>query len=838
MSSSMSSNPVGGLAAGFAGCGIRAAAEHRQVGGDDLGGVALDVVLVGPLARLQPPFDVDRAAFLQVLARDLGQPVVEDDPVPFGFLDPLARFLALPAARGGDADVADRRAAGGVAHLGVAAEVADEDDFVDRCHGAVLREVACRVAEDQPCTHDNDAPAARAVTRRRGFAGAAVGGTRRAARARYDARLMAAVPARPDALAVLREVFGYPAFRGLQQPIVERVCAGGDALVLMPTGGGKSLCYQIPAIVRHRAGRGVTLVVSPLIALMHDQVGALDEAGVQAAFLDSTQDGALARRIERDLLAARLVLLYAAPERILTPRFLAMLDSLHERGLLGLVAIDEAHCVSQWGHDFREEYLGLSALHERYPDVPRIALTATADAYTRADIVDRLALGDAQVFVASFDRPNIRYTIVEKDDARHQLLRFVRDEHALDAGIVYCQTRRKVDETAAWLAAEGITALPYHAGLDAEVRQRHQDRFLREDAVVIVATIAFGMGIDKPDVRFVAHLDLPKNIEGYYQETGRAGRDGLPADAWMTYGLADVVQQRRMIDDSDAGEDFKRLQRARLDALLALAEASDCRRVRLLAYFGEAYGRPPAAGPPQGGRGPLGGQREPEGPSVGAHCGNCDNCLHPPAVWDATDAARKMLSCIYRCRQASGFGFGAAHVIDVLRGRATDKVAQRGHQRLSTFGIGADTTEARWRAVLRQLVALGHVRVEGEYNTLVLADSARAVLRGEVGLRLRVAADAPRKARTPRAAALPLPLDDAAQQRFAALKGWRAEVARAHNLPAYVVFHDATLAAMARERPQSLAELAAISGVGATKLERYGAGILRLLQGTEAAPAP
>src|SRR5574337_1044915 len=764
MSSSMSSNPVGGLAAGFdagvAGCGLRAAAEHRHVGGDDLGGVALDVVLVGPLARLQPPFDVDRAAFLQVLARDLGQPVVEDDPVPFGFLDPLARFLALPAARGGDADVADRRAAGGVAHLGVAAEVADEDDFVDRCHGAVLREVACRVAEDQPCTHDNDAPAARAVTRRRGFAGAAVGGTRRAARARYDARLMAAVPARPDALAVLREVFGYPAFRGLQQPIVERVCAGGDALVLMPTGGGKSLCYQIPAIVRHRAGRGVTLVVSPLIALMHDQVGALDEAGVQAAFLDSTQDGALARRIERDLLAARLVLLYAAPERILTPRFLAMLDSLHERGLLGLVAIDEAHCVSQWGHDFREEYLGLSALHERYPDVPRIALTATADAHTRADIVDRLALGDAQVFVASFDRPNIRYTIVEKDDARHQLLRFVRDEHALDAGIVYCQTRRKVDETAAWLAAEGITALPYHAGLDAEVRQRHQDRFLREDAVVIVATIAFGMGIDKPDVRFVAHLDLPKNIEGYYQETGRAGRDGLAADAWMAYGLQDVVNQRRMIDESLAGEEHRQAMRAKLDALLALAEATDCRRARLLGYFGEAW--PPTAGP-QAGAGdapvsiadseestPVAGRNDSNsthgyGWRNGApYCGRCDNCIAPPAVWDGTDAARKLLSTVYRVQQQSGLGFGAGHVIDVLRGKPTDKVRQFGHEQVSTFGLGADWSDAQLRGVLRQLIATGAVAVDAQkFNTLHLTEGSRAVLRGEVPVRLRVSVGAP-----------------------------------------------------------------------------------------------
>ncbi|MDH5339354.1 MAG: RecQ family ATP-dependent DNA helicase, partial [Rubrivivax sp.] len=461
-----------------------------------------------------------------------------------------------------------------------------------------------------------------------------------------------------DPLQVLQQVFGYPSFRGPQESIVEHVTAGGDALVLMPTGGGKSLCYQVPAIVRHRGGQGVAVVVSPLIALMHDQVGALDELGVPAAFLNSTLEGVDARRIERELLSGRLVMLYAAPERLLTPRFLAMLDSLHERGLLSLFAIDEAHCVSQWGHDFREDYLGLSALHERFPSVPRIALTATADKHTRDDIVERLALGDARLFVSSFDRPNVRYTIVEKDNPRVQLLRFLRDEHEGDAGVVYCQSRRKVDETAAWLAGEGLTALPYHAGLDAGTRRRHQDRFLREEGVVVVATIAFGMGIDKPDVRFVAHLDLPKNIEGYYQETGRAGRDGLPADAWMSYGLADVVNQRRMIDEGEAPEVFKRLQRDKLDALLALAEAHDCRRVRLLGYFGEAS-RP---------------------------CGNCDNCLQPPATWDATEAARKALSGIYRFQQHGGLGFGAGHLIDVLRGKVTDKTRQHGHESLSTFG--------------------------------------------------------------------------------------------------------------------------------------------------------
>lgn len=614
-------------------------------------------------------------------------------------------------------------------------------------------------------------------------------------------------PTADPALQVLHEVFGYPAFRGAQADIVGHVAAGGDALVLMPTGGGKSLCYQVPAIVRHRAGRGVAVVVSPLIALMHDQVGALDELGVPAAFLNSTLDGDEARRIERELMAGRLVMLYAAPERILTPRFLAMLESLNERGLLSLFAIDEAHCVSQWGHDFREEYLGLSALHERFPAVPRVALTATADAHTRQDIVERLQLGAARVFISSFDRPNIRYTIVEKDEPRKQLLRFIRDEHDGDAGVVYCQSRKKVEETASWLAAEGITALPYHAGLDADERRRNQDRFLREEGIVVVATIAFGMGIDKPDVRFVAHLDLPKNIEAYYQETGRGGRDGLPADAWMTYGLADVVNQRRMIDEGEAGEDFKRLQRTKLDALLALAEAHDCRRVRLLAYFGEAS----------------------------APCGNCDNCLNPPATWDATEAARKALSCIYRFLQQGGLRFGAGHLIDVLRGKHTDKVAQYQHDRLSTWAIGADVSEAQWRSVLRQLIALGHLRAEGEYGTLELTPSAREVLRGGVELLLRVPADTPRRAKAAKTGrpakdkAPPLPLDDAATARFVALKAWRAEVAKSHNLPAYVVFHDATLAEMARECPGSLDALAGISGVGAKKLEAYGTEILRVL---------
>jgi ATP-dependent DNA helicase RecQ len=605
---------------------------------------------------------------------------------------------------------------------------------------------------------------------------------------------------------VLSAVFGYTAFRGQQAEIVEQVAAGGDALVLMPTGGGKSLCYQVPAIVRHTRGQGVAVVVSPLIALMHDQVGALEEAGVHAAFLNSSQTGEEASRIEREMMSGRLTLLYAAPERLTTPRFLAQLASLHERGLLSMFAIDEAHCVSQWGHDFRSEYLQLSLLHERFPDVPRIALTATADDLTRADIIERLQLQDARVFISSFDRPNIRYLIVEKNASpREQLLRFVRDEHEGDAGIVYCQSRKKVDETAEWLKSEGLNALPYHAGLDADVRRRHQDRFLREEGLIMVATIAFGMGIDKPDVRFVAHLDLPKNIESYYQETGRAGRDGAPAEAWMTYGLADVVNQRRMIDDSPADEVFKQGQRGKLDALLALAEATDCRRVRLLGYFGERS----------------------------TPCGNCDNCLNPPTTWDGTEAARKLLSCIYRFHQR-GERFGAGHLIDVLRGKATDKTRQYGHDKLSTWACGADLSEQQWRAVLRQLIALGHVAAEGEFNTLALQDSARAVLKGEVELRLREAEEKKPRGKASRGGAKPkvdpaLGLDAEAQERFEALKAWRSEVAKEHGLPAYVIFQNTTLAEMARAMPADLVELGEISGVGAKKLEAYGREILRVL---------
>jgi ATP-dependent DNA helicase RecQ len=604
---------------------------------------------------------------------------------------------------------------------------------------------------------------------------------------------------------ILHDVFGYTAFRGPQQAIVDHVTGGGDALVLMPTGGGKSLCYQIPAIARQQAGMGVTIVVSPLIALMHDQVGALHEAGVEAAFLNSSLGGEEAAQVEKQLLRGEFTLLYAAPERLTTPRFLALLDALRERGQLALFAIDEAHCVSQWGHDFRPEYRALSVLHERFAGVPRIALTATADALTREDIVERLQLQEARQFVSSFDRPNIRYTIVEKKDGLTQLLRFIEREHEGDAGIVYCQSRKRVEEVARQLVDAGIHALPYHAGLDASVRQRHQDRFLREEGLVMVATIAFGMGIDKPDVRFVAHLDMPKNIEGYYQETGRAGRDGERADAWMVYGLQDVVNQRRMIDESPAAEEFKQVLRGKLDALLTLAEATDCRRVQLLHYFGESS----------------------------APCGNCDNCLSPPAVRDGTELARKLLSCIYRVQQMNGLSFGAGHLMDILRGKDTDKVRQHGHESLSTYGIAQDASESELRAVLRQLIAIGAVAVDAQaFNTLRLTDASRAVLKGEVPVQLRVSVVDPAPTRNRRRAAVSAPvaqdLDVDAQARFINLKAWRAEVARAHNLPAYVIFHDATLAEIARRQPHSLDALQDIAGIGARKLEAYGEEVLRV----------
>ncbi|MGQ0510113.1 MAG: DNA helicase RecQ [Betaproteobacteria bacterium] len=592
------------------------------------------------------------------------------------------------------------------------------------------------------------------------------------------------------ALGLLNTVFGFPAFRGAQEEIVRHVAGGGDALVLMPTGGGKSLCYQLPALLRP----GTAVVISPLIALMQDQVAALRQLGVRAAFLNSTLDGREANAVERALRAGELDLVYVAPERLTMPRMLELLDESQ----LALFAIDEAHCVSQWGHDFRPEYLQLSLLHERFPAVPRIALTATADPQTRAEIVRRLALADARVFLSSFDRPNIRYTIVDKQDARAQLLAFVREEHPGEAGIVYCLSRKKVDETAAWLAGQGLHALPYHAGMDAAARSANQERFQREDSVVMVATIAFGMGIDKPDVRFVAHLDLPKSIEGYYQETGRAGRDGLPANAWMAYGLADVVQLRRMIEQGEGNEDFRRVSFAKLDALLGLCETAGCRRVRLLSYFGEAS--------------------EP--------CGNCDTCLEPPQTWDATEAARKALSCIYR----TGQRFGAVHLMDVLRGRATDRVTQWNHDQLNVFGAGADLDEATWRTVFRQLVALGYAQPDHDaYGGLRLTEAARAVLKGEQAVEMRRAM--PGKVRKARMRATVTALPGADADLLARLKAWRSGEARAQGVPPYVVFHDRTLAEIAAARPVSLDALAGIAGIGAKKLERYGPALLDLLRG-------
>jgi ATP-dependent DNA helicase RecQ len=602
---------------------------------------------------------------------------------------------------------------------------------------------------------------------------------------------------RSSASTILKEVFGYDSFRGYQREVIEHLVAGGDALVLMPTGGGKSLTYQIPALMR----RGVAVVVSPLIALMADQVAALDELGVRAAALNSTLSPAEAAAIERRMRAGDIELVYIAPERLLTERCQRLLAEVESSAGLALFAIDEAHCVSQWGHDFRPEYGALAMLRERFPSVPRIALTATADAPTREEIVERL-LVEPKVFVASFDRPNIRYRIVEKREPREQLLRFIRDEHPGEAGIVYCLARNSVEEVAQFLVQHGVDALPYHAGMESARRAAHQARFQRDEACVIVATIAFGMGIDKPDVRFVAHLDMPKSVEGYFQETGRAGRDGMPADAWMAYGLADVVQQRRLIEQSEAEENYKRLSSAKLDAMLALAEAADCRRVRLLAYFGEAS----------------------------SACGNCDNCLAPPALRDATEDARKLLSTIYRCQQSGGFGFAATHVIDVLRGKVTDKVTRFGHQRLSTFGIGADRTEAEWRLLLRQLVAQHIVEVDyHHFNVLQLAEASRSVLRGERRIELRVQLHEPRRrAKAGRAVAVE-GLDAASESLFVRLREWRAGVAKEHGVPAYVVFHDGTLRAIAQHRPRALDELSQVSGVGTAKLARYGEAVIGIV---------
>lgn len=550
-------------------------------------------------------------------------------------------------------------------------------------------------------------------------------------------------------------------------------------------------------------GLGTTIVVSPLIALMHDQVSALDLAGIPAACLNSSLSAQQCRLIEQQWQQGTLVLLYVAPERLLTLRFMALLEAMHQKQQLSLFAIDESHCVSQWGHDFRPEYRELCILHERFASVPRIALTATADDITRIDIVERLQLEQARCFISSFDRPNIRYSVVSKTDARKQLLHFINTEHPLDAGIVYCQSRKKVDETASWLNQQGLVALPYHAGLDADTRLIHQNRFLREDGIIMVATIAFGMGIDKPNVRFVAHIDLPKNIESYYQETGRAGRDGQKANAWMTYGLPDVVNQRRMIDESIGSDAFKQSMRGKLEALLALAEATDCRRVRLLQYFNEAS----------------------------TACGNCDNCLQPPAIWDATIPAQQLLSCIYRIEQHSQLHFGATHLIDVLRGKTTEKVLQFHHTQLSTFGIGADLSEHQWRSVLRQLVATGKIRVDiAAFNTLKLAPEARAVLKGEVAVHLRAETKQLLSKSLAKTNATLNALDNRGNRRLKTLKAWRSDIAAKNNVPAYLILHDSTLQALAETMPQSLSQLSAISGIGSKKLEAYGEALLQLLQ--------
>jgi ATP-dependent DNA helicase RecQ len=601
-------------------------------------------------------------------------------------------------------------------------------------------------------------------------------------------------PDSPRPIEVLRKTFGYAAFRDAQGDVVDHVVAGGDALVLMPTGSGKSLCYQIPSLVRDGTG----VVVSPLIALMQDQVAALTQLGVRAAYLNSTQDAAAARSTERAFLAGELDLLYVAPERLTTSRCLDLLG----RARLALFAIDEAHCVSQWGHDFRPEYLQLSLLHERYPNIPRIALTATADPQTRSEIITRLGLADARVFVSSFDRPNIRYTIVDKQDPRTQLLRFIDDEHRGEAGIVYCLSRRKVDETAAWLVSEGVSAMPYHAGMDTPARTDHQARFQREEGQVMVATIAFGMGIDKPDVRFVAHLDLPKSVEGYYQETGRAGRDGAPADAWMAYGLADVVQHRRLIDMSEASDEYKRVSVAKLDALLGLCETAGCRRVRLLDYFGEAS----------------------------APCGNCDTCLAPPETYDATSVAQKALSAIYR----TGQRFGAVHLIDVLRGKPGVRITRWEHDKLSVFGIGEDLDETAWRGVFRQLVAMGFARVDHEsHGALKLTEASRPVLKGAQRVSMRRVVERVRPTRRPNrsggASAVDLSVTDRAL--LDRLKAWRLAESRTQSVPAFVILHDKTLAEIARQRPPDLSALHEIAGIGAAKLQRYGDALVGLVAG-------
>ena len=601
-----------------------------------------------------------------------------------------------------------------------------------------------------------------------------------------------------NAKKILNDVFGYAEFRGAQAEIVAQVVNGGDALVLMPTGGGKSLCYQIPSMIRH----GVGIVVSPLIALMQDQVDALLQAGVKAAFLNSSLDASAARQVEQQLLNHELELLYVAPERLLTLRFLDLLAQSD----IALFAIDEAHCVSQWGHDFRPEYRELTVLHERFPDIPRIALTATADAPTRREIIERLSLAGAKQFVSSFDRPNIRYAITQKHDGRNQLLEFLND-HRDEAGIVYCLSRKKVEATADWLNERGYTALPYHAGLDNSVRAKNQQRFLREDGIIIVATIAFGMGIDKPDVRFVAHLDLPKSVESYYQETGRGGRDGLPTDAWLAYGLGDMVSLSQMIENSEAPPERKRLEKQKLDALLGFCETIQCRRQTLLFYFGETYKNV---------------------------CGNCDNCINPPKTWDGTVAVQKALSCVFR----TGQRFGAVHLIDVLLGKKTVRTAQFSHDQLTVYGVGKEQSETQWRGIFRQLVAMGLLSVDMEgYGGLSLTQASRAVLKGERNVILREEQEVPKKSRQTRVAERSVErakkngFDISANDEplWQALRTARTAIAKQQGVPPYVIFHDATLLEILRIKPHSLGELAKITGIGTTKLERYGAKIISVM---------